>query len=65
MIRSGIKGQRFAAIFLLGCVAFNYPLLSLFNSRDTLLGVPLLYAYIFGIWAVLIALLALVAERSR
>jgi hypothetical protein len=65
MIRSGIKGQRFAAIFLLGCVALNYPLLYLFNTRDVLFGIPLLYAYIFGVWVVLIALLALVSERSR
>lgn len=65
MIRSGLKGQRFAAIFLLGCVAFNYPLLYLFNARDAVFGVPVLYAFIFSVWAVLIALLALVAERSR
>jgi hypothetical protein len=27
------------------------------------LGVPLLYAYLFGAWALLIALVALVVER--
>ena len=65
MIRSGIKGQRFAAIFLLGCVAFNYPLLYLFNARGVLFGIPILYAYIFSAWAVLIVLLAVIAEKSR
>jgi acetyl-CoA carboxylase carboxyltransferase component len=65
MIRSGIKGQRFVAVFLVGCAAFNFPLLYLFNTRGTLFGVPLLYAYIFIAWAMLIVLLMLVAERSR
>jgi len=65
MIRSGMKGQRFVAVFLLGCVAFNYPLLYLFNTRSDFFGVPLLYAYIFFAWAVIVLLLALIAERSR
>jgi hypothetical protein len=65
MIRSGMKGQRFVAVFLLGCVAFNYPLLYLFNTRSDLLGVPLLYVYVFFAWAVVVLMLALVAERSR
>jgi hypothetical protein len=60
-----MKGQRFVAVFLLGCVAFNYPLLYLFNTRSDLFGVPLLYAYVFFAWAVLVLLIALVAERSR
>jgi hypothetical protein len=65
MIRSGIKGQRFVAVFLLGCAAFNFPLLYLFNTRGTVFGIPVLYAYLFIAWAGLIALLMLVAERSR
>jgi hypothetical protein len=65
MIRSGVKGQRFVAVFLLGCVVFNYPFLYLFNTRGEIFGVPLLYAYIFMAWAAVVLLLALVAERSR
>lgn len=65
MTRSGIKGQRFTAVFLFGCVAFNYPFLYLFNTRGEVFGVPLLYAYIFIAWAVVVLVLALVAERSR
>lgn len=54
-----LKG-RLAALFAAGCVAFGYPLLAAFNAPATVLGVPLLYAYVFGTWAVLIALVALV-----
>ena len=57
------KGQRFVALCMLGMVLFNFPMLALFNVSGTLLGVPVLYAYIFIAWAVLIGLMALVANR--
>ncbi|HEX9435490.1 MAG TPA: hypothetical protein VF936_22160 [Burkholderiales bacterium] len=57
------KGQRFVALCMLGIVLFNFPVLALFNVGGTVLGVPVLYAYIFAAWALLIALMALVAER--
>lgn len=57
------KGQRFIALCMLGMVLFNFPALALFNVAGTVLGVPVLYAYIFMAWAALIALMALVAER--
>jgi len=53
------------ALFLLGCLLFNYPLLALFNVRGTVLGIPLLYAYLFSAWAMLIALVAAVMERPE
>lgn len=53
-----LKG-RLVALFAAGCVAFAYPLLAAFNAPGTVFGVPLLYAYVFGAWAVLIALVAL------
>jgi hypothetical protein len=56
------KSQRFIALCMLGMVLFNFPILALFNVGGTILGVPVLYAYIFLAWAALIALMALVAE---
>jgi hypothetical protein len=38
--------------------------LALFNVDATVLGVPLLYVYLFGAWVLLIALMAYVAERK-
>jgi uncharacterized membrane protein len=61
--RSWITGQRLVGLFLLGCVLFNYPLLILFNRPLEVLGVPLLYAYLFLAWAGLIGLMAWVIER--
>lgn len=64
MIKSGVKGQRLVALFLLGGLLFNYPLLDLFNRPSEFFQVPLLFAYIFGAWALLIGLMAIVAERE-
>jgi hypothetical protein len=64
-MRSTMKGPRLVAAFLLGLLLFNYPLLALFNRAVVVFGIPLLYAYIFLAWALLIGLLALVIERSR
>lgn len=63
MVGPDIKRQRLAAVFLLGCLLFNYPLLDLFNSDAKVLGIPLLYAYLFGAWALLIVLMAWIMER--
>jgi hypothetical protein len=65
MKRSDVTGQRLAAIFLMGCVLLNYPILSLFSRPATPGGVPLLFAYAFAMWVVLIALMAFVIERRR
>ena len=56
------RGQRLIALFVLGCVLFNYPVLSLFNVAADAFGVPVLYAYIFAAWALLVALMALAVE---
>ncbi len=60
---SGLKGQRLIALFLLGCLTFNYPLVSLFAGGTHVFGIPLLYVYVFCVWALLIALMAFVIER--
>ena len=64
MAHRAIHAQRLVALFMLGCLLFSYPLLSLFNIGGTVAGIPILYAYLFGVWAALIALMILVVERS-
>ena len=58
------KGERLVAVALLGFLIFNYPLLSLFSTEERVLGVPVLYAYLFVSWGLLIGLMALVVRRS-
>jgi hypothetical protein len=56
---------RVIAVFLLGCLAFGYPLLALVNVPARVLGVPVLYLYVFGAWAALILLIAWAVSRTR
>jgi hypothetical protein len=65
MAKSSPKGQQLVGLFLLGCLLFNYPLLALFNVRATMFGIPLLYAYLFAAWALLIGLVAFIMERKE
>jgi len=57
-----LKGHRLLALFFVGCVLFNYPLLLLFNNNGLVWGIPILYVYIFISWAALIGLTAIVIE---
>jgi hypothetical protein len=59
MTRDQIKNKRLVGLFLLGWVVFNFPILSLFDLDRMIFGIPLLYVYIFGAWALLIVLMAL------
>jgi hypothetical protein len=59
------RGQRLICVFLLGVVLFNFPILALFNVANTVFGVPVLYAYIFLAWALLILLMYLAIEHSQ
>ena len=52
------RTARLVALAMLGCLLFNYPILALFSRPGTFLGIPVLYAWIFGAWAVLIVLMA-------
>jgi hypothetical protein len=63
-VRHRRKGERLVALALLGFLLFNYPLLSLFSTDGSVAGVPLLYAYLFVSWALLIGLMALVVRKS-
>lgn len=65
MIRPSIKGQRLVALFLLGFLLLNYPLLNLFAGPVQVFGIPILYAYVFAVWALLIGLMALVVEKGE
>ena len=65
MTKSSRRGPRLAALFLLGCLFFNYPLLVLFNVKGAIFGIPVLYAYLFTAWGLLIVVAALVMEREE
>jgi hypothetical protein len=59
------KGQKLFFVFLLFLVLFNFPLMSIFNTNRLIMGLPLLYLYLFFIWALLIAVLYLIVRRKN
>ncbi|MCF8053075.1 MAG: hypothetical protein K9L59_17695 [Desulfobacterales bacterium] len=65
MTSLAVKARRLIGIFLLGVVLFNYPVLSLFDREIFLSGIPILYLYLFGVWALLILLTAMVTGSRR
>ena len=63
MIKATLTGQRLVALFLLGWVLVNYPILSVFDVDRVWLKIPAIYLYVFGVWAAMIALMAWIIER--
>ncbi|HET6718925.1 MAG TPA: hypothetical protein VFH22_04730 [Rhodocyclaceae bacterium] len=60
-----LVGQRLALVFLLGLVLLNDPLLSLFDKGVQVNGIPLIYLYLMGCWAALIALVGATVAAGR
>lgn len=60
----GLTAQRLLALFALGWLLLNFPLLGLWDRDVAVFGVPLLPAALFGGWAGLIGLLAWITERD-
>jgi hypothetical protein len=57
-------GELSIALFALALIVFSPPLLVIFSAPVLPGGVPLLYAYLFSAWGLVIALLALLARRA-
>jgi hypothetical protein len=56
------SSARLVAITVLGFLLLNGPLLTIADSDATVGGIPVLYAYLFAVWAVVIALVALIVR---
>ena len=63
MLRHDRTREYLIALFLLGVLLLVPPFLLVFNRPVQVLGLPLLYLYLFAAWAGLIALGAVVARR--
>jgi hypothetical protein len=59
-----LRTARLVAVGLLALALFNFPLLAVFDTNTLVAGVPVMWAYLFGAWLLVIVLLAWIA-RSR
>jgi hypothetical protein len=64
MITEPTRSRRLIGLFLLGYLLFSPPIISLFNLPHMVLGIPLLYGYIFSAWVLLIVLVMLVVRAN-
>jgi hypothetical protein len=63
--RTNVRNERLVALFLLGLLLFNYPLLAMFNHPRLVGGIPLLYLYLFLAWIGVIAVAAAVLRWTE
>ena len=56
--------QKLLALCCAAAMLLNYPLLSLWPADSVVFGLPLLPVALFGTWALLIAAMAWLLERS-
>ena len=64
MLRPGNFAERTLAIFFLGLLLFNPPVLSLFSNDSRIGDVPVLYIYLFAAWALLIVFMGRSARQA-
>jgi hypothetical protein len=58
------RTPRLVAAAILALLLFNYPFLAVFDVDVRVLGIPLLWAYVFTAWALAVALLAWLVRDS-
>ncbi len=63
-MRARLGRQRSVALFVAGLLAFNFPLLGLWDGTLRVAGLPLFPLALFVLWAGIIGLLAWLVERS-
>jgi len=56
-------GETLAVLVVAAALLLNFPVLAVFNRATTLLGVPVLYLYVFGVWALAITAVVVLARR--
>jgi hypothetical protein len=62
MTPENIKNKRLFCLFLLGCLIFNHPIISLFNHEIFIFGIPLVFVFLFCAWALIIIAMALITR---
>jgi len=59
------QNERLIALLIAGALALSFPLLSLFIRFSLVCGIPLLYFYLFFVWALIIVSSFLIMKSRR
>lgn len=60
-----LRSARMVAVAALALLLFGFPLMALFDVDVRVLGVPLLWAYLFVAWGVVVAIVAWVVRDAE
>jgi len=58
------RSSKLIGIFLLFFALLNFPIIGFFNKKDMIVGIPLLYFYLFFVWLVFIILMFLIVRKK-
>jgi hypothetical protein len=58
------RTPRLTAVAALALLLFNYPFLAVFDLDMRVLGIPLLWAYLFTVWTLVVGLMAWLVRDS-
>jgi len=64
-VRDRLTSSRLVAVGVLSFLLLNYPLLSLVDRQRRVLGVPMLWAYLYLAWIAMIILLVVIVRKVR
>jgi hypothetical protein len=64
-VSDSLRSARMVAVAVLALLLFGFPFMALFDVDVRVLGVPLLWAYLFVAWAVVIAVIAWVSRDAE
>ncbi|MFM8374224.1 MAG: hypothetical protein ACKOCO_17760 [Bacteroidota bacterium] len=60
------KSARLIILFVVAVMLLNYPLIGIFDRRQLQHGIPVMYGYLFVVWALIVLLVGLaVQNRNR
>ncbi|MBF0164268.1 MAG: hypothetical protein HQL97_06165 [Magnetococcales bacterium] len=59
------RKERLVVLAVLGVLAINYPLIALFSQERMVLGVPMLWFYLFVFWLGFVVSIALIMRRQH
>lgn len=65
MKRTGRKREWSLVLFCVGVLMFFPPILGIVNQTTIVLGVPAAFLFLFGMWALIIVLIAIGARRQN
>lgn len=64
-MRNALRNPRLIALCVAGAVLLNFPLLTLWDSRTMVFGLPMMPLALFVGWAILIGIAAWIVESKK